>query len=516
MTQIDLLQQDDKLISLIKSNFNESDMNIFELNYKFYIANKNNLNDFLVDFDEVWRWIGFSTKQKAKDLLLKEFEINIDYKMNTIKLNCEVKQNRIEKRGGTNKEIILLTIECFKIFCLTAATVQSKKIYRYYIKMENIITKYMENKQLEIITENNNNKQLLQIKDQEIEKNKKLLNDTLNKLQLKDQEVDSFKNKKYEEIEKDKNVYIFSCDKSNIYKIGKSKDVIARKKQLQTGNVDDIIIHHTRPTSNDYLLEQIVHYVLDSYRCKSNGEHFTANLEYTKIVIDIAEVFLDTLKSTYEHISNDELLQKINENILNLSKNVNQTLLINNKDDNFENKTDKEVLIDLLGLNKDNLSNFEYELVSDDKKLEKHFHFKIFLNNSVDLFNSKTKFFNETIKNKYTKIKMCKKLMEVLNISNINNLNKNVTENFHLILDNDWLNNNIKSIKKMFDIRTNKYDNFVYYNIYLLLITILKNLFDVNLFICKRIKNNVICYYYYILNNDIFNKHKLLIDTVNK
>ena len=150
-----------------------------------------------------------------------------------------------------------------------------------------------------------------------MENNRMQLEDTLTRLQLKDLEIEQFRNRKYEEIEKNKHVYIFSCDKPNIYKIGKSKDVLARKKQLQTGNVDDIIIIHDRPTSNDYLLELIVHYVLDSYRCKSNGEHFTANLEYTKIVIDLAEVFLDTLKSTYEHITKEELLQKINENIVN-------------------------------------------------------------------------------------------------------------------------------------------------------------------------------------------------------
>ena len=91
-----------------------------------------------------------------------------------------------------------------------------------------------------------------------MENNKKLLDDTLIKLQLKDLEIESFKNRKYEEIEKDKHVYIFSCDKPNIYKIGKSKDILQRKKQLQTANVDNIIILYDHPTSNDYLLELIV------------------------------------------------------------------------------------------------------------------------------------------------------------------------------------------------------------------------------------------------------------------
>jgi hypothetical protein len=78
--------QDDQLISLIKSNFNKDDMQLFDLNYKIYTTNKNNLNDFIVDFDEVYVWIGFSRKSHAKRLLESKntenkilFEINKDY-----------------------------------------------------------------------------------------------------------------------------------------------------------------------------------------------------------------------------------------------------------------------------------------------------------------------------------------------------------------------------------------------------------------------------------------------------
>ena len=35
------------------------------------------------------------------------------------------------------------------------------------------------------------------------------------------------------------------------------------------------------------------------------------------MVIDMAEIFFDTLRSTYEYITKEELLLKINDNILN-------------------------------------------------------------------------------------------------------------------------------------------------------------------------------------------------------
>ena len=111
--------------------------------------------------------------------------------------------------GGAKciNEKILLTLDCFKEFCLLAATQQSKKIYKYFIKIEKIIFKYMEEKNKEII-ENNN----------------KILKETINKLELKDKELEdkttelnNLKNQKYEEHLKIGSIYVFSTDKNDIY-----------------------------------------------------------------------------------------------------------------------------------------------------------------------------------------------------------------------------------------------------------------------------------------------------------
>ena len=166
---------DDQLICLIKSNFNQTDIKLFELNYKIYTSTKNNSDEFIVDLDEVYKWIGFSRKDNAKTLLESKnadkknlFEINKDYIIKKVFL---AKQ---ENLGGRPSNKILLTIKCFKKYCLKASTQQSEKIYDYYIKMEEIIIKYMENKQLEMIDNNKKileeNKIILLLKDQEIQK----------------------------------------------------------------------------------------------------------------------------------------------------------------------------------------------------------------------------------------------------------------------------------------------------------------------------------------------------------
>ena len=68
-----------------------------------------------------------------------------------------------------------------------------------------------------------------------------------------------------------------------------------------------------------------------------------------------------------------------------------------------------------------------------------------------------------------------------------------IKDKFNAKITNEWLTENIKIIKKTFEIRAKKYDNFNYYNMYMLLIAILKNLFDINLFIRKECQINKIC-----------------------
>jgi hypothetical protein len=143
---------------------------------------------------------------------------------------------------------------------------------------------------------------------------------------------------------------------------------------------------------------------------------------------------------------------------------------------------------------------------------------RIFLNDNIKdkLGESIEKnLFIESLKNKYSKIGICRELMEVLNINGFEGLNKGVVDRFDGVVNSKWLKDNLESIKGVFDIRTKKYDDFNYYNIYLLLITVLKNLFDNDLFIKIQIQINQTRYYYYMLNNNILNNHNSIIQIIN-
>ena len=92
--------------------------------------------------------------------------------------------------------------------------------------------------------------------------------------------------------------------------------------------------------------------------------------------------------------------------------------------------------------------------------------------------------------------------MKVLGILKLEDLNKDVCKRFgEIIKDDEWLEENFNYIKKSFRIRTNKYDNKEYYQIYLLMITVMKQLFGSGI-VKKtetRISNDKV--FYYIYNN---------------
>jgi hypothetical protein len=158
---------DDKLIRLIKEEFNDNDNQLFKMSFQLYNISHNKPNDYIIDLDDIWKWIGFSRKDPAKRLLFTQFKEGVHYKIDT-----GISHRTVGNYRGRNMEKILLTIEGFKKFCLKSATNEADKIYDYYIKMEKIIFKYIQEQyitQQNIIIEKNkvleDNKHLLQIKD---------------------------------------------------------------------------------------------------------------------------------------------------------------------------------------------------------------------------------------------------------------------------------------------------------------------------------------------------------------
>jgi hypothetical protein len=150
-----------KLLTKIKSKFTENEQQIFVASFYGFL-NYDSKTDFVIDLDDVWKWLKFSTKQKAKMLLETHFVKDKDY---IISLNPQVKQSEHIK-GGHNKEVFLLNILTFKKFCLKAGTTRADEIHDYYIKLEETLQEVVHEESAELKTQ-------LEKKSIELEKSEK-------------------------------------------------------------------------------------------------------------------------------------------------------------------------------------------------------------------------------------------------------------------------------------------------------------------------------------------------------
>ena len=69
-----------KLLNKIKEKFTDKEQTLFVSSFYCYL-NYNSKNDFIIDLDKVWKWLGFSRKDHAKVVLKKNFVEDIDYKI---------------------------------------------------------------------------------------------------------------------------------------------------------------------------------------------------------------------------------------------------------------------------------------------------------------------------------------------------------------------------------------------------------------------------------------------------
>ncbi|MEH1793741.1 hypothetical protein [Nostoc sp.] len=84
-------------------------------------------NPFPIDLDIAWQWLGYGKKQTAKDTLKNNFEEGLDFSRTGIKSS-----------GGRPSEVLMLSIDCFKMLGMIAGTEQGKAIRKYFLECERI------------------------------------------------------------------------------------------------------------------------------------------------------------------------------------------------------------------------------------------------------------------------------------------------------------------------------------------------------------------------------------------
>jgi phage anti-repressor protein len=85
-------------------------------------------DQFPIDFDDAWQWVGYSSKQKALQTLKNNFDKEVDFLTKGLKTSS----------GGRPSELILLSLECFKSFAMMAGTTKGKEVRKYFLECEKV------------------------------------------------------------------------------------------------------------------------------------------------------------------------------------------------------------------------------------------------------------------------------------------------------------------------------------------------------------------------------------------
>lgn len=166
-----------KMLTKIQQGFTNFEQQLFVASFYCYL-NYDSKKDFVVDLDNVWKWLEFTNKANAKRLLEKCFIKDIDYKN---LLDAHVEQDLSEKKhGGHNKEIFMLTIKAFKSFCLKAGTKKADEVHDYFMKLEEILHEVVQEENSELKKQLEANKGQMESQLVQSQKDKdQILEDTL-------------------------------------------------------------------------------------------------------------------------------------------------------------------------------------------------------------------------------------------------------------------------------------------------------------------------------------------------
>lgn len=96
--------------------------------------------DFPVDFNEAWQWIGYSRKDSAKSAFENAgFLAGIDFRF----FHNNMEKSKNSKRGRPSEKISM-TVDCFKSWAMMAGTSKGKEVRRYFLFCEAELKRRLE------------------------------------------------------------------------------------------------------------------------------------------------------------------------------------------------------------------------------------------------------------------------------------------------------------------------------------------------------------------------------------
>jgi phage anti-repressor protein/predicted GIY-YIG superfamily endonuclease len=228
-----------KKYSTIPNQFLDDFFKLF--NYQTYSN-----TDKIINIDDVIIWLDIQ-KHKMKETLIKSYKKDIDYEIKRV--------IKLKGIGGQKKEIIMISINCFKKICQLTKSIKGNEVREYFIQVESLLNKY---------------------KDYIIEGMK----EKINKLE---------KNQK-PKINPEKGViYIFQTPNSaenSLYKIGRTKDLKKRLQSHQSPLSHNINVLFYYESDNIVEIERCIKALMKKYQYRKYKEVYKINIDIIKSLVE--------------------------------------------------------------------------------------------------------------------------------------------------------------------------------------------------------------------------------------
>jgi len=246
--------------------------------YKIFNHSTINSNEINIDLDDVIKWLQIQ-KHGAKTTLLKTYKKGIDYEIKKI--------YKPKGKGGQKREIITITVNCFKKICQLTKSKKGNEVREYFIQVESLLNKYknyiIEGMQEKII---------------KLEKQQK------------------------PKINPESGViYIFQTPNSSensLYKIGRTKDLKKRLQSHQSALSNDIEILFYYESENITEIERCIKALMKKYQYRKYKEVYKININIIKSLIEQCDKIIINTEQKIKLaslINNPEKLYYINISI---------------------------------------------------------------------------------------------------------------------------------------------------------------------------------------------------------
>ena len=214
--------------------------------FKLFNYESNNTKEKIINSNNVIKWLDIH-KHNFKKTLKKSYIKDIDYSIS--------KTQKLKGTGGQKNEIIMITIDCFKMICQSTQSKKGKEVRRYFIEVESLLNKY------------------------------------------KNYIIDGMK-EKINKLEKDQKpkinptegvIYIFQTPNSkenSLYKIGRAKDLKKRLQSHQSPLSHDIEVLFYYESKNIIKIEKCIKLLMKDYQYRKYKEVYKINIDIIKSLIE--------------------------------------------------------------------------------------------------------------------------------------------------------------------------------------------------------------------------------------